>query len=108
MNETKRTEKRKNEIFEWIDKVRSKAKLEYEEKFREKNKRRSAPFDYELWFKCIQHELTKIWVEKRDRSLDEKVNLTEEDRTKLEYEKEVLKDAMKYCDEEIERDKWTR
>jgi hypothetical protein len=108
MQGNKRTEKRKNEIFEWIEKVKPKAKIEYEEQFRKKNKRQSAPFDYELWFKCIDHELTEIWVKKRDRSLDKNVNLTEEEREKIEYEKEVLKDAMKYCEEEIQRDKWTR
>nr|DAQ44554.1 MAG TPA: hypothetical protein [Caudoviricetes sp.]DAQ62860.1 MAG TPA: hypothetical protein [Caudoviricetes sp.] len=108
MKQKERTEKRKREIDYWFEVVKPKASIEYKEKFRKKNKNQSAPFDCELWFKCFEQELTKIWVEKRDKSLDENVNLTKEEREKLEYEKEVLKDAMRYCEEEIERDKWTR
>ena len=47
----------------------------------------------------------------RQKEIDdwfEKVKPEAEKQHTIEYEKEVLKDAMKYCDEEIELDRWTK
>lgn len=105
MKRKERTKEREKEIFDWLEKAKPNARIEYKEEFRKKYKRQSAPPDHELWLECLRRELVRIRAEKRGISV---VNLTEEEKEKLEHEKEVLKDTIDYCEESIAWDKATR
>lgn len=108
MVEEKRSVKRQKEIDVWFDIVKQEAEKQYSIEYEKRYKKSKGLSDVELWFYCVEEQLRKKWLEKRDKSNNENIKLTKEEREKLEYEKEVLKDAMRYCEEEIERDKLTR
>lgn len=105
MKEKERTKEREKEIFDWWEKSKPNARIEYKEEFRKKYKRQLAPPDHELWLECLRKELVRVLAEKRGINV---INLTEEEKEKLEHEKEVLKDAIDYCEESIAWDKATR
>ena len=108
MAEEKRSIERQKEIDDWFEKVKPEAEKQHTIEYEKKYSRSKGLADIELWFNCVKEQLRKIWLEKRDISIDKNIKLTKEEREKLEYEKGVLKDAMKYCDEEIELDRWTK
>ncbi len=57
MIQKERTTERKREIYDWWEKAKPNARIEYEAEFRKKYKRHPAPPDHELWLECLRKEV---------------------------------------------------